>query len=92
MADEERSTGVLTIETTDRQLGELVRAMRKARDLNQTQIGQAIGRSRSAMQSMEGGQCAVSMKHLVGVATRCGYEIVMTIRPVSPPTTEKTLP
>jgi DNA-binding XRE family transcriptional regulator len=75
---------VLTIETTDRELGQLIRGMRKARKIKQSELAEALGISRSAVANIEGGTCGVLMKHIVATGLRCGYEIVITVRPVTP--------
>lgn len=74
-------SGALTVETTDEQLGMLMRAMRKVKRITQADLASAIGVARTSVCNMEKGECSVLMHHLVAAADHMGYDIVMTIRP-----------
>jgi len=82
----------LKIETTDEQLGVLLRAMRKVKRLTQSEVADAIGVARTTICNMETGASSVLMHHLVAAADHMGYDIVMTIRPRPKPAEPIALP
>uniref|UniRef100_A0A6M3J4G5 Putative DNA binding, helix-turn-helix domain containing protein n=1 Tax=viral metagenome TaxID=1070528 RepID=A0A6M3J4G5_9ZZZZ len=66
----------------NRQLGDLIKAMRLSSGLKQEDIAKALGVSRPQIANMEAGRlCNILLAHLVRCGDRCGFDIKLTVKP-----------
>lgn len=65
----------------NRELGQLMRAMRIHAGLTQAQMAETLGVSRAHIPNMEvGGKTNIYLHHLVRCADRCGFEAKLVVR------------
>jgi transcriptional regulator with XRE-family HTH domain len=55
--------------------GEAVRAMRRARNLSQREIGEAVGRSQQWVAAVEAGRISITFDQAVKIARRCSRPV-----------------
>jgi DNA-binding XRE family transcriptional regulator len=65
----------------NKQLGDLMKAMRLAAGLRQDDIAKAIGTKRPQVCNIESGRmCNVLLSHLVAAGDRCGFEVKLIVQ------------
>lgn len=65
----------------NRDLGELMRAMRLRAGLTQEEVAKALSISRPAIPNIERGKQNIYLHHLIRTADACGFDIKLTVRP-----------
>ena len=66
----------------NKQLGDLMKAMRLGAGLKQAAVAKALKVSRSQVANMEAGRtCNILLAHIVRCGDRCGFEVKLTVKP-----------
>ena len=66
----------------NKQLGDLMRAMRLSAGLKQEAVANVLNVSRSQVANMEAGRmCNILLAHIVRCGDRCGFEVKLTVKP-----------
>lgn len=64
------------------ELGQRIRALRRARGLTQEQLAGLVGLERTSITNIESGNQQVTLSKLILIAEALGYELVLDFRPV----------
>lgn len=67
------------IDCRDSELGQLMKAMRLSKGLNQTVLGKQLGLSRTSVTNMEAGRQIVTLIHLVKAGDVCGFDVRLRV-------------
>lgn len=67
------------IDCRDSELGQLLKAMRCSKGLNQDELGKHIGVGRTSVTNMERGRQIVTLLHLVKAGEACGFDVRLRV-------------